>query len=488
MRWLWLLPPLVFSAAVYYPIGRNTFYSDDFLNLYHIANHALLEYLLTPNGGHVLVTRNAVFYLTAQLAGVEPMPYYWSAVVAHLVNVALLFGVIQRLTQSMRLACFGAALWGVSPLHEGTLGWYAVFGHALVGTTLLIIIFQAAGAAAAARPPSRAQRWLWYALALMAATSFGTGLGIAMALPFALHLLLPSTGRTHGLRHAPLRSLVLVVPVLYALILVAYAALSGTPAFGQTPLILLSKPIAILCELAELIALGLTRLVLGAYLPPWITPGVWYALLCGFALGLFAAFYRAAPAVRGRIAACALLLLGCYAAIAVGRGLLLSEISVDVFMALSRYHYVGQLLLAIILCLLLDEMAPAVPSRLRTAALVGWFAVAVFVHARFATAIDHHLEARRDTERVLAAVQSAAAAAPPAQAVYVTNRSFRALPLPMAMFPGWAAVFTIFHAGDTIDGRRIYFVEDDPAVLRAAQRGARTRSLIVPPASAAQAP
>ena len=228
-EWVLLLPPLVVSAVMFYPITRNYFYYDDFMNLYQIANHRFLQYWVTPNGGHIHLTRNLIFYVTSRLFGTHPEPYYWTAFLTHLVNVWLLFRVIHVLTHSPRLACFGATLFGISPFNEGTLGWYAVYGHALAGTVLLVILYQAVRAAAAARPPSRRTRWLWYALALMGATSFGTGVGIAMVLPFVLLLLLHPTGRLTSLRLPPLISLVVVVPALYFVVMWAYETLSKTP-------------------------------------------------------------------------------------------------------------------------------------------------------------------------------------------------------------------------------------------------------------------
>ena len=51
---------LAFTAAVYLPLTQNYFHTDDFLNLYQILNEPLPTYLLTPHGGHVLLTRNAL--------------------------------------------------------------------------------------------------------------------------------------------------------------------------------------------------------------------------------------------------------------------------------------------------------------------------------------------------------------------------------------------------------------------------------------------
>jgi hypothetical protein len=251
---------------------------------------------------------------------------------------------------------------------------------------------------------------------------------------------------------------------------------------GQTPpLVLLSRPTAILSELPHLVGLGLTRLLFGGYLPPWLTARAWYLLLGGFAIALVAVMVRSSDVVRDRIAACVVLLLACYGMVAVGRGLFLSEVSPRVFLALSRYHYVGQLILTLTLCLVLNQFASPFPARLRTLALLAWFAAALVVHARFGTAIDNHFSARRDTAYVLATVRTAVEEQPDGAAVYITNRMFGAVPMPLSMFPGWAGVFAIFHSDNAVEGRRVYFIESNPDALAAARRGIRTDTLLVPP-------
>ena len=474
---LLLVPPLVFTAIVYYPVTRTCLHHDDFLHLYQIANDSFLQFWVTPNGGHVYLTRNLIFYLMSVLFGTHPEPYYWTSFLTHLVNVWLLFRVLLLFTHSTRLACFGATLWGISPFSEETLGWYAVYGHALVGTLLLIILDQALRAAEAARPPSRRTLCLWYALALMAATSFGVGVGIAMVLPFVLLLLLHPAGPLTAWRLPPLISLVVVVPALYWVVMWAYTALSGVGP-GLPPSVTLSTPAAIPVYSAHLIALGLTRLLFGAYFPPWLTVGFWYGVLGCFMIALVGVLRRSGTPVRRQIAACLLLLLACYGMVALGRAYFMAKLPMSTFVLFSRYHYVGQLVLAILLCILLAGMSPALPLRARWIALWAWFAVAIVVYMSYGTAIDTHLEARKETENVLASIQAAIEAQPRGEAVYIPNRVFGQLPLP-GMFPGWAAVFTIFYSDNTVDGRTVYFIDNSPGALGAALHGRRTRTLVV---------
>lgn len=480
-RWL-LFPPLALAAVVYYPVTGAYFFSDDFLNLYHIVNRPLLEYLVTPNGGHVLVTRNAIFFLMTKLFGTEPEPYYWSALLTHLLNVALLFLVIERFTASAFLASFGAALWAISPSVEGTIGWYSVYGHALVAAALLIILHQAAGCLARAQAPGRSQRILWYGLALGAATSFGTGTSIALVLPVALWLLgLPSTRR----RSIPLLTLVVTVPALYAFLMWVYEAMAQTQVFGpRQTLLLLSHWETIPRYLGHLIALGFTRLLFGFAFGPSLSMSLWYGLLAGLIVGFVLALRKAPRPSSRALLACLVLLLGCYGSVAAGRSYYLSTVAPEFLTLLTRYHYVGELLLCLILCLVLHGLWPTPPRWLGRALLASWYGLAFGAWLRWGTPIDLHEKARHDTHQALASIRAAIEAKAPGEAVYIDNRPFASLPIPSIWFPGWAAVFTIFYPDNTVEGRRVYFVERGPGARARMADGRRTAPLLAAPPDA----
>jgi len=474
--------PIALATIRYYPIIQNYFFSDDFLNLYHIADDPLLKYLVTPNGGHVLLTRNAIFYLSLQLFGTDPRYYFWIVLLTHLINVALLFRVIQVLTASSLLASFGAALWGMSPLHEGTLGWYSVYGQVLVATCALVILYQALRGAAEGEPPRRATRAVWYVLALAAASSFGTGTGIAIVLPVVLGLLLPAhAGGWKG--RLPLLSLVVVVPVFYVAQIWAYQYLSGVDLrTGATFGIFFSDGEAILRFCLRLMAFGLTHLVGGAA-PPATLP-IQYAILGGFGIAVILLAWTADVRVRRQLTACALLAVTTYGVIAFGRGALqalLVRPPVDVVPLLPRYHYTGQLFLTLVLCALLGRLADVFTVRFGSMLLAAWYAVTLVAFAIWTTPLDHHAEARDGTRDTLAAIRAAVAAEPPGGTVRIENRVFAPLPFVPTLFPGWAAAFTIFFPENVVEGRRVYFVERRPAVIESVRSGKRMGSLLVPP-------
>jgi len=64
-------------AVVYFPLTKNYFVYDDFLDLYEISNESVWTYLIRVHGGHVYLVRNLIFYLCHRLFGAEAAYYFW---------------------------------------------------------------------------------------------------------------------------------------------------------------------------------------------------------------------------------------------------------------------------------------------------------------------------------------------------------------------------------------------------------------------------
>lgn len=471
------LPALIFAGIVYFPITGNYFYLDDFLNLYHIVNDEVGGYLVRENGGHLLFTRNSLFYLTFQLAGPTPEAFYWSAYLTHLVNVLLLFVVIARLTGYLGLASFGAAFWGISPLNEGALGWYSVYGHVVVGTALLIILAQASRCVATQQPPSLAMRCFWYVLALIAATSFGTGVGIAMALPFVLWLLLyPLT------RRPPLLALLVLIPAVYVGFTYLFEQFwnSEAPARAivQDGLIV---PAAVWKMFRRVTGFGITEWATGFVLPAPRLPIMWNAATLTMLATLIVCAEHSSARVRRQLAGCALIVVAAYGIIAIGRGALIAEGGRSLIEQLTRYHYAAPIALTVLLCLVLAQLAPWIDRRIRLAALIVWYAVAGVSYARSSFEINQHQLEREQTTAVLADIRAAIDAVPVGGTVTIKNSVFPPFPL-RPFVPGIAAAFTMFYESNVVDGRRVEFVDFARHLVAAHKNGKRIgRVLVAPP-------
>jgi len=475
-----LLPPLALTSLVYGSLVRNYFHDDDFLNLYRIVNRPLLEYLLEPHAGHLLVTRNSVFALSYYLFGPRPEFFFSVVLLTHLANVALLFCVIRGFTGSAQIACFGAALWGASPLHEVTLGWYSVYGQVLVGTVLLVFFAQLDQLAK--RRLRQVPAAVWVLLLLAAATSFGLGLAIAVLSPAVAFLVLPpGPGRRRAV--FVLVPTAAAIPLLY-LGLHYVASLyqgSGTLETTLNGLNAWRRMGVMLWQLTTYAGTYLpfsplrTSIALPALIPP--------ALVVVATAGLVISFPTTPSLGRRQLLACVIVCLSCYCLIAAGRGQLLNARRLS-DLEQVRYHYVATIPLTLALCLTLRHLTGRIAGSTwsTNGTLAAWFVAALIVHSWFGLRLSHQDYARRETTQAVSTIRERIAAQPPGSTVTIPNRSFVTVGsnwIPRTRFPGWAGVFTIFFDENVVNGRRVVFSDPDPNVVAAAAGGRRSAGLIV---------
>jgi hypothetical protein len=471
------IPPLLAAAWVWHPIVDNYFVGDDFANLFLICNAPLWHYLVTPQVGHVYVVRNAVFYVFAQLFGTDAGAYFTIVWLTHVLNVALLFWTVERFTTSAWIACVCALLFGTCPAVEGTLGWFAVFGHALATTTLLLVLLDVAHLSADGRTPGTRRRWLWAALALSGVTCFGVGVGLAIALPFVLAVLLPQTRRRWL---PPLWPLIIVTPLLYVVLYWIHAHIGGASQIAKAHDItsdFVQLAFDVPRFMLDLMAYAIDRLLAGPLpLPP--APAVAGTLFAAGAVlvGLWCAMYGPRSA-RRLLLASALLTLSCYGPIAAGRIGLLDMMSWADAVSQPRYYYTGLVTLALGLAAILVTFGQAVPAlgRRRTPLLAAWLAAWLVALWLLPPPIDHHEGARTEALFLINWMRTLTRQTPADEDVYIPNRGFQAVsPLFFSRveFPGWAGLFSIYFPDPSIDGRRVFFIEPDPGV-RAAHRFSR---------------
>src|SRR5262249_13592190 len=198
------LLPVACALFAWAPLLDNYFNGDDFVHLYDAATKPFASLLVLIWGGHLLVVPNAVLYGMFRLFGADPRPYFWSVLLTHALNTALLYQVIRRFAASVALACFGATLWGSAPILEGALGWYAVYGQVLLTAIVLGVLSSLGHRIAVGAPVSTRTAVCWAALLVTGSMCFGIGLGVAMAFPLVVALALPR-------RQLPVRSFVVLL-------------------------------------------------------------------------------------------------------------------------------------------------------------------------------------------------------------------------------------------------------------------------------------
>jgi hypothetical protein len=355
----------------------------------------------------------------------------------------------------------------------------------MVVTCVLVILVQALRLAEQQRPPARRQRILWYVLALVAATSFGTGTGIAAMLPFALFLLLPAPPPNGRWRRLPLASLVLVTPLLYVGLLAAYEYVWGVDLGRGSFLanVVVYSPIIVGAAL-KLAAFGLARLLLGVWVPTWSF--LWLAYLASAAL-LAGVLYasRKSPGSYRQFLAWLILLLSGYLAVAIGRGAYAFVADSDFLGRAPHYHYSGTVFLTILVCAVLARVPrqrAALTAPVGATLLLLWYGVTLATYATLGPPIEHHTKSREGTDKALAQLRAAIRRVPQGQPVYIKNRAFEGQSnwvIPVTSFPRLAAAFCIYFPENVVEGRRVYFIESNPQVLALTRHSRRTNTLFV---------
>lgn len=482
--WLAGIAAALASVVVYRDVLWAYFWSDDFLWLYLLHDRPLLEVLLTPLAGHTHLARNLVFAALDRAAGLDPVPYFATMLLTHAVNVLLLSRLLWLASGSAALAGLGALAWGTCPAASDTLAWYSAYGQVAATTCVLLALTRLARGLrdTPARIPGRdlGVAFLWLALGNL---FFGTAMVVALALPVAVAIMLPPGGGR--------RRTVLAASALAAAIVLAYAGLQwlGTTVVGvsavqgETLRWLAEAPGAAVRAFVQLLRVGVTSLLLGAWADPArVTVGSW-ATLAAAAAGFVAAL---ASGARRAAAGWLLLALAVYAVTAMSRGpvlmRLVGEDAVQVGATL-RYHYAAQALLAVAACVGLARLAARRPRGARAAAACA-AAVLLLGLVRHPVAVDLHDELRRQVTTALDRLRLRAALVPPGTTVIVANRRLGTLgwmPNTMTPLPGLAAVFVIAFPTNEIDGRPVRFRESNAATLRTfTARPGRLAELLVP--------
>ena len=479
-----LLPPLlvaVAALAVAWPILDNYFYADDFLNLIEFANHGLRDALATPAAGHMCIVRNAVFYYTFRWFGMQPAAYFATALATHVVNVLLLFTLIRRITASASLAFLGGALFAAAPANMGTLGWYSVYGHALGATftlaaILLVVPASDAPSGLGTRPAVGAACCM-----LLASQCFGTAAAVAVIFPFLVLLLRPD-----GFRNTSSAVVLLAVPALVA---VAWLVMNGYPTrlnpagtAGLEGLVRLAGDWRNVSWMtAHLFALGLAGLLLGPTYPLSRYPDVLSAgILLTFVGATGMSLHARGPRTRALVAFLAAA-LACYVAIAAGRASLYAAFNPKSLLAAfadsTRYQYLGQVWLAVVLCIVLADVVRRLPEeRYGTLLLCGWGTWAALSGVLLRPPVNHFAANRARVTGAWQRIVEQVRAAPQGTTVCL---GVEPVPMPLG-FPASLGIFMLFSPTDELEGRRVRFVSSDPHLLARRDAGGRLQRLLLP--------
>jgi len=165
------------------------FYADDFLLIYQITNWSPAEFIFSPMGEHVCITRNLIFLLMYKAFGFRPFLFFATVLITHLISVYLLFKVILYLTHNNIASAMGATVWGISPINFTTLAWYSVYGHIIIAPFFLLFLLDLFRLKDNKISFSIIMALKWSVYLFIIATSFGVGLGLVCISPVVILIL-----------------------------------------------------------------------------------------------------------------------------------------------------------------------------------------------------------------------------------------------------------------------------------------------------------
>ena len=497
--------PVALAALVHWPILGRFFRGDDFLHMYHFVNWGYWPSVLTPFGGHIIFSSKSIFYGLYQAFGVSPLPYFLLALATHLLAVGLLFFTLRDLTGRTTLALFGAALWGMSSVNQGSLGWFSVYGHVLTAPCIAWVVRDLVCVSRSGDHPTRLAVLRWTLLMGIAGSSFGVGLGVALAFPAVAWLMLPAELPE---RLAITRSFALVSVLLVAWYVaehVYFFSYERDVSFEATFAHQVSTLRAVPGFLLDLVSYSAASLMFGALVASAkdaVASGIfretaWVDVLrfshfVAASVGVLVvlAMVRGDSGRRRELAALLLLVASAYALVALGRANSFATAHTP------RYHYLGPLCVTLLLC------RTFACFRWSTLAEIRWVGP-VLALAWLACTFGFYAEAGRKTAvwagpddgsryaAAVAKIEGRAEEIAHESTLYLPNTRFQPGKIGQPWkFPGSGALFSITYRDRLWHGKPIHFIERNPRVVAYVNEqlpGSLVAELLVTPEEATHA-
>src|SRR5262249_54100602 len=135
---------------------RGGFQLDDFFHLFEGRALDPGTFLLRQESGHFIPLQKAASLALYELFGLHVVCFLLLVVATDVLNVALLYALVRRLTRTVPSAVTAAALWGWAPIHWQTIQWFSAYQFILAGTLTLALLLEIARGVA---PGDRLGAW-----------------------------------------------------------------------------------------------------------------------------------------------------------------------------------------------------------------------------------------------------------------------------------------------------------------------------------------
>jgi len=472
---LMLIISLAVVLIVNFQLLSSFFFEDDFVHFYRISNWHPLEFIFSNIGGHLFIFRNLIIYCMFKLFGLNSVAYFLTVLLTHLGSAYILYKIIYLLTDKPSLAAAGMMIWGICPVNYATLAWYAAYGQVIIGFFFLLFLYDLLRIERGKILFSMniVIRWSIY-LFLMAA-SYGTGLAIACLSPVVIVIILWKNDQKWKLAASmfPVIALILFLFIFKDSI---YYFLSGQ--------IRNSNPVALG------VALNYYRFILKMFIGMFA-----YGIYCMASFPLLfvsstmqyptaaifisipvvilfiVLFFRSKECRRRHYVVLSIFFLGLIGLTAYAKAPIFKILNIPIsFASLSnRYYYVIFIIVILMLVLMADELLDIFPKIAKVIVPIVLIVIAISIYPSIdlAKRIDFtntSVKAKEIYYNTIADIERIIKAYPEGSSVFIDNKMNDPIPLFFPSdtdFPGKAAIFSIKYPNNTVEGRRVYFVEND---------------------------
>ncbi len=485
--------PLIATLVAQSHVLFNAFVFDDFLHLYAVSNLSLLEAVSVPWGGHLLHSFTTVVWIVKSLFGPDPFAFLLLGLLVHVASVWLLFEIVLCLTGRAAVAAFGATIWGINPFIAGTLGWVSAHGQAYATVAVLWVLLDIVRCSQRSTLMGNTLLVRHAVLLLVAATSFGVGLTSTVILPLLVGLWNPLPAERF-------RLLVVyggVAMMAVALYLVTMKLQGDAQDNLGDKVDIVRRTAVNIVPISraffELLAIGFSGLLWGPLIAGNLSVVPRESM--PFVASLAAVFvtlplliwgcWVSEPCERRRIFALLLLPFAGYGLIAIAR-------SSGYFVLLTdepRYQYLAAAIMAIVYCLVLVKLLDHLPARVVSFGRIPyflWLAVVIVPCAMGPVPAITESDTQWQKNQLMQssrALEKALENPSGSGDIYIRNRPFIVFPWGYTpeYFPGLAGLFVILYPDNSVDGRRVFFLEDSKELVQMAhaQSGSRISDLLI---------
>jgi hypothetical protein len=469
---------LVFSLAavlvVNFQLLFTFFFADDFLWFYQISNWNPLEFIFLSIGGHLFIFRNLILYCMFKLFGLNSVVYFLTVLLTHLGSAYILYKIIYLLTNKPQIAAVGMMIWGICPVNYATLAWYSAYGQILVGFFFLLFLYDLLRMEKGKILFSMKIVIRWSIYLFLMAASYGTGLAIACLSPIVIVIILWKNNQKWKIAAAMLPVIALIL-LLFIFKDSIYYYFSGEVSN--------TKPVALG------VALSNYKIILEMFIRMCA-----YSIYCMAAFPmlflsstkkfsttafisipviiLFIVLFFRSKEYRRHYAVLSLIFLGLIGLTAYGRAPILNAFGLTMAAAAitPRYYYVIFIMVVLILSLMADELFNSFPKMAKVIVPFVFIVIALSIYPSIdlAKRIDIYnssVKVRKIYYNTITDIEKTIRAYPEGSFVLIDNKMNDPI-IPTLFpsdtdFPGKAAIFSIKYPNNTVEGRRVYFVEKD---------------------------